>query len=110
MPYVGNNWSDASTGLDVLLGIDLSPYLAASDALQPGTLTRVFYPVVGVVPGYTAILQGFPFLIGTTAFQAIQSPPAAQYLLGFTCQTETERVIELWSFFTSRAKPPNTTP
>ncbi len=110
MPYAGNNWSDASTGLDVLLGIDLSPYLAASDALQPSTLAVQFYPVVGNIPGYTAFLDGFPFMIGTIAFQAIRSPAAGQYLLGFTCQTDTERVIELWSFFTSRAKPPNSTP
>ncbi len=109
MPYVGNDWSDASTGLDVLLGIDLAPYLAASDALVPSTVAVSFYPTVGIVPGYTAILDGFPFLIGTVAFQAIKSPPAARYLLGFTCQTQTERVIELWSFFNSRAKPPPST-
>lgn len=109
MPYVGNDWSDLSPGENRLLSIDLSPYIQTGDALVPSSIAVEFHPVIGDVPNYTALLDGIPYLVGNIANQAINEPPAARYLLGFTCSTTSNRIIELWSYFWSKAEPISST-
>jgi hypothetical protein len=108
--YAGRDFPALSSAADDVFAIDLSAGLDQGDALVPGSLATLFYPVDIPVAGYAAALDGPPALLGsganpTVAAQAITQPAAARYLLGFTCGTVSGRRIELHAFFTAMGIP-----
>jgi hypothetical protein len=107
--YAGRDFPDLAVDADDLFAIDLGAALAPGDALIASSLAVIFYPVVGSVPNFLGALDGGPGLVGTFAAQAIRSPAAARYLLGFTCDTAGGRTIALYSFFNAVVLPHATT-
>ena len=103
--YAGRDFPALSSAADDVFAIDLGGALDSGDRLDPSSLTTLFFPVDQPVTGYVAALDGPPRLFGTVAAQAIGQPPAARYLLGFTCATVTGRLVQLHSFFNAVGIP-----
>lgn len=103
--YAGRDFPPLSTQADDTFGIDLSIALDAGDALDPSSLTVLFFPVDVQVANYAAALDGPAKLIGTVAVQAIGQPPVARYVLGFACGTASGRRIQIHSYFNAVGVP-----
>jgi hypothetical protein len=103
--YAGRDFPALSVAADAVFAIDLAPALDSGDTLDAGSLSVDFFPVDVPAPGYAAALDGPPVLIGAVAAQAIGQPPAARYVLGFTCGTAAGRRVALYSFFNAIGLP-----
>jgi hypothetical protein len=103
--YAGRDFPALSTAADDVFAIDLGAALDTGDRLDQSTIATLFFPVDVPVTGYTSALDGPPRLIGTIAAQAIGQPPAARYLIGFTCGTAEGRTVEIHSFFNAVGIP-----
>jgi hypothetical protein len=103
--YAGRDFPVLSTAADDVFAIDLGDALDTGDSLNPSTLTTMFFPIDVPAANYTAALDGPPALFGTVAAQAIGQPPAARYLLGFTCGTAQGRIVQIHSFFNAVGIP-----
>jgi hypothetical protein len=103
--YAGRDFQPLSTAADDVFAIDLAPALDIGDRLDPNSLQTLFFPVDIPAANFAAALDGQPMLMGTVAAQAIGQPPAARYLLGFTCRTVGGRIIQLHSFFNAVGIP-----
>jgi len=103
--YAGRDFQALSTASDDVFAIDLGDALDADDSLNPSSLTTMFFPIDVAVANYSAALDDPPALFGTVAAQAIGQPPAARYLIGFTCGTAQGRTVQIHSFFNAVGIP-----
>jgi hypothetical protein len=103
--YAGRDFPALSTASDDVFAIDLGDALDAADSLNPFSLATLFFTIDAPVANYSAALDGPPKLFGTVAAQAIGQPPAARYLIGFTCGTAQGRIVQIHSFFNAVGIP-----
>lgn len=102
---VEQKWTSTTPVEETAYSIDIGPYVLPGDALLASTLVALFEPIIGGEYPYADILDGAPYLIGTIATQKIKFPPAATYMLGFSCATGNGLTIALWAPFQSIALP-----